>query len=481
VALAAFGSIAASIGLGLNNFSVPRWRHDLLHHGAPNMAFFPFHQYGLELFNYFADERETASLLAGLPRAHGLKPSRVHKSSSPANRPNFLVVQVESLSACVVNRSLGGVEIMPFFNELSKRGAYFPSFYATPAAGHTSDAEFQLLTSLFPSAGEAAFVKYAFTVLPSLLKVLQGSGYHTYAAHGDGELFWNRRAMYRNLGFDRAKFAGDMPANMEHFGWGISDEAVFRLVAEDLRSLKAPFFALVVTKATHYPFSAFPFGSQVAVPSTGDTLADRYVQGARYIDTRLASFVADAQKSGALANTVLIVYGDHGSYTSICPEAGAATGGERVRRDFLTQRVPLVIVAPGMLSPRRIPGEAGHIDLTPTIAGLAGVEASPYWMGRDLLRENTADAVGVLDANRGVLLSKGLLCLATESRSSFASCWTGATGEPAPHWDSSMNHWLSKLWLSEALLETDFLRQVGDAPRLESADSLRKVGRPSQQ
>ena len=47
-------------------------------------------------------------------------------------------------------------------------------------------------------------------------------------------------------------------------------------------------------------------------------------------------------------------------------------------------RVPLIIRVPG-LAPRVVDTAAGHVDIMPTLANLAGVPASPQMMGRSLL------------------------------------------------------------------------------------------------
>lgn len=205
------------------------------------------HQYGYEIIHSLVSRRnrqrtlvELDLLLAKrshLTEAQGTQSARI----LGVTRPNLLVIQVEGFDASVVERRIGDVEIMPFFNEMIRNGIFATRFFAMPCAGHSSDAEFMALTSMFPSAGEPAFFRYAHTRLPSLVRRFRTEGYSSYAAHGFTASFWNRDAMYRNLEFEQIKLGKAFDEMQERIGWGISDRAFLKIVVKDLRDLPNPF------------------------------------------------------------------------------------------------------------------------------------------------------------------------------------------------------------------------------------------------
>ena len=71
---------------------------------------------------------------------------------SLASGKNLIVIQVESLQGFAVGLHVGGVEVAPNINRLAKESLYFPKTYNQTASGNSSDAEFMVNTSLFPTS-----------------------------------------------------------------------------------------------------------------------------------------------------------------------------------------------------------------------------------------------------------------------------------------------------------------------------------------
>jgi arylsulfatase A-like enzyme len=93
--------------------------------------------------------------------------------------------------------------------------------------------------------------------------------------------------------------------------------------------------------------------------------------------------VAGLQERGVYTNTLFVIYGDHG-------EAFGQHDGNFGHTFFLYEenvRVPLVIAAPGLIrGPIRSDSIASLVDVTPTIADLAGFAMEGGWQGVSLLR-----------------------------------------------------------------------------------------------
>lgn len=454
--------VAGFFGLGVHTW---RLRQEV-YYQEQYLPLYPWmslpHQFlheGLQTALSWQDQRDRRQESRRFLEAQSFPAAPVQAQPAGRDGPNILIVQVESLDASVVEKSVGGVEIMPFFNQMIREGIYLDHFYALLGAGNSSDAGFLTLTSEFPSLQEPAFLRYARTELPSLPAAFNRAGYTTYGAHGYIPSFWNRGAMYRNMRFQVVKLGDDFRQDVEKLGWAISDREFLHQVIADLAQLRRPFFAHSVTLSTHYPYDDFPPGSQIKIPSQGDALWDGYLQAAAYLDRCFRVLVEELKAAGLLEKTILVIYGDHRGH------AGHELDGLQLPASLpspvveaLRNRVPCLIYAPGRLAPARVHRTAGHLDLAPTIAALAGLPPSPYWMGRNILDEAAAERPGVLDPSGELLLRRDAVYLANQARDGFVHKQSLATGAVEAVQEGDIGGWLRSLKISRALLETDYLR-----------------------
>ena len=129
--------------------------------------------------------------------------------------------------------------------------------------------------------------------------------------------------------------------------------------------------------AGHHPYE---------VPGEGGGSArseqDRYLNVLGYADAALGQLVGGLKECGVYTNTLFVIYGDHG-------EAFGQHDGNFGHTFFLYDenvRVPLIIAAPGLIAaPIRVDSIASLIDVTPTIADLAGFGMEREWQGTSLL------------------------------------------------------------------------------------------------
>src|SRR5215472_10536339 len=90
-----------------------------------------------------------------------------------------------------------------------------------------------------------------------------------------------------------------------------------------------------------------------------------------YIDDQMGRVLEVLRRTGAAENTVIVVTSDHGDML-----------GERglwYKMTFFERaiRVPLLIHAPGRLTPRRVSGPVSLVDLLPTLTDIAGISFEP--------------------------------------------------------------------------------------------------------
>lgn len=137
-----------------------------------------------------------------------------------------------------------------------------------------------------------------------------------------------------------------------------------------------------------------------------------YDGGIAYADHHVGQLLEVLAEKGVLHETVVMVTADHGEHQG---EFGIY--GEHCSVFDATQKVPLIIKAPGIFEPSESRAElVSHLDIVPTIAEIFGVECAPEWDGRSLLdltggrgapwRNHLVNTHGLWSAQRGVRTEK---------------------------------------------------------------------------
>jgi arylsulfatase A-like enzyme len=134
------------------------------------------------------------------------------------------------------------------------------------------------------------------------------------------------------------------------------------------------FFLWVHFYDPHYEYERHP-GST----SFGDAKVDLYDGEIRFTDDQIARVLAELERVGVAGKTIVVVTGDHGEGFG---EHGIDFHGYHL---YAAQtKVPLIIYVPG-LPARTVETPAGHVDILPTLANLAGAPPEPAMAGRSLL------------------------------------------------------------------------------------------------
>jgi lipoteichoic acid synthase len=305
---------------------------------------------------------------------------------------NLIFIQVESLENAVINTKINGQEITPNLNALASEGLYFPNYYSEVGPGTTADAEFMTLNSLYSLPDQVAFISYpddTYSALPSLLK---NNGYSTYSLHGDVASFWNRANIYPNLGYEQWFSRPDFTIPRDIGAFDLGDEDFFDQAAPKLASFPQPFMATLITLSSHTPFQIPADLETLNIPSSTNLtwIQYQYLESIHYTDQAIGDFINELKQDGLYNNSLIVIYGDHSSYTDI---ASALDVNKTVFPNYNLQntQVPLIILAPGAAA---LPNEAdetpgSHIDLYPTVADLLGIAPPSTVMGQDLLTTKT--------------------------------------------------------------------------------------------
>jgi phosphoglycerol transferase MdoB-like AlkP superfamily enzyme len=345
----------------------------------------------------------TTAALLGIrsPDPHKLDFARyVVPPKKPAIRYNLVVIHLESLAAFKAGIFGNRMNGTPALDAIAKEGLLFTNFFVPEVP--TPRSVFEMLTGI-PDVNGATTASRNPLIVGQHTLVNALEGYEKYYFLGGSATWGNIRGLFtHNIPGLRVFEEGDYDAPQVD-GWGVSDVVLFDKAHKTLREEKKPFFAFIQTAGNHRPFGIpddHP-GFELAKADAKE-LADNgfdslaAFNGLRYLDFALGSFFEKARKDPYFANTVFVMYGDHGN-----PSTVQTPWQELLLTGY---HVPFVIYAPGLIKKgRQIDTTASLTDALPTSLGLLGVPYLNTALGRDLLDLGPGDRHFSLIGLNGVL------------------------------------------------------------------------------
>ncbi|MCP4006995.1 MAG: LTA synthase family protein [bacterium] len=307
----------------------------------------------------------------------------LNQSSSPlrgiAEGRHVVILQMESWQQFLVDLKIDGVEVMPFFNALSREGLRFDYMMDVTHLGRTSDAEFAVHTGLLPDVRKPASFFHLGSIAVSMPRTLKRMGYRTASYHGYDRAFWNRAYTHPEWGIEEMYFE-EAFREEEQLGLGASDRAVFRFVTEKLVSSDQPAMSFVLSLSSHHPYIYTPREYEKLFaymdPSQGYGLMGAYLRAVHYADWALGEFIDEMKRKGLHEKTLYVIYGDH-DMGGLAMKRGIPELGQNVSSPS-ADRIPLLIHIPGEEARLASVGDTyrdtigGLHDLFPTIVHLLG-------------------------------------------------------------------------------------------------------------
>ena len=175
--------------------------------------------------------------------------------------------------------------------------------------------------------------------------------------------------------------------------WGARDRDFYRAFFRFLEAKaapgagSAPLFAVLHTAYTHTPFTG-PAGRSAAVYAAPATIFEHYANSIHLSDGDLRDLLRTARPPPALANSVVIVTGDHSF-----PLGDHGITGNEVgfyEESFLT---PFLLLWPGHVAPQRLRQPHSQVDIAPTLVDLLGLPpVLSHFQGASMLDPGDAPA-----------------------------------------------------------------------------------------
>ena len=235
------------------------------------------------------------------------------------DRPDIVVLQSESFFDPARLRGFEDNQVLPQYRRLASTaqhgGLWVPTY-----GGATIRTEFEVLTGIamryFPTVQYPYFGLSAGSPA-SLASVLAGRGYRTIAVHPHSRDFWNRAAVFNQLGFQQFD-AIEQFGNAPRVGYYVSDDALIDHILKRLDDASAPTFVFAISMENHGPYEDYPRAdakrrAAEPVPAGLGNAAARTLRGYLYHlenADRTLGRLADALRARP-RRTLLLFYGDH--------------------------------------------------------------------------------------------------------------------------------------------------------------------------
>ncbi|AIQ17113.1 sulfatase [Paenibacillus sp. FSL H7-0357] len=358
-----------------------------------------------ELYTLFADTTEDEELIdskeitqQAVNEVKGIQEPATAQFYGADKGKNLIVVQMESFQSFLLGLTIDGQEITPNLNKLVQENTYFNNFYTNAGQGTTSDAEFVVNTSFYvPKNEPATSSAYMEKSVPSLPKLLASNGYDTATFHTNSVDFWNRKELYKAVGFDtyydQAFFGDD-----DHIAFGASDEVLFAKTVPQLSQMDAgdkPFYAMVISMTAHHPYHMPEDKYKMELPERFEgTLLGNYIRAQNYADYAMGQFLEELKTSGLWDDSLVVFYGDHQGlpmYTLGSDEKeliNGLVGHEYGYTDMFN--IPFIVHSPSAKLPAVMDHTGGQVDILPTVANLLGVSVqNQLHFGEDLFNQQT--------------------------------------------------------------------------------------------
>lgn len=221
------------------------------------------------------------------------------------NRPNVVILILESWSSDLIE-SLGGEPgITPEFRKLEKEGVLFTQILSS---GSRSEQGMASIFGGFPAHPISSITKQPdkFVHLPSLVHVFNDLGYATSFYFGGQLIYGNIKGYIIYNQFNRIIEGDNFDRSAPKGKLGVHDEYTLDRLYHDLNSEEQPFFAGLFTLSSHSPYDQpmeelFTWGGN----------ENHYINSAYYADHCLGNFFSSARTQPWFDNTLFILTADH--------------------------------------------------------------------------------------------------------------------------------------------------------------------------
>lgn len=371
-----FSILAIRGGLQINpmNESLVYFSADVNSNSA---AVNPVWHLAYDTFHALSDNENPYTCMDPVATEKTLSQFRLHQHDTSESildveRPNVVVLLLESFTADIVGEMKGDTGVTPFLDSLIRNGLFFDSIYSS---GFRTDQGIASVLNGWPATPYHSIIRFVEKCrkLPSLPHQFAGAGYAVSYYYGGESNFSNMNAYLLEQGISRLVDINSFGSDAVRGQWGVHDEEVLLRQAADMSQTKQPFFSMVMTLSNHEPFD-------VPGPAkfNGTSAPDRFRNSAYYTDKSLRTYFEAARKTEWYDRTLFILVADHAH--------------ELPRHRYVLfpegRHIPLLFYGPALTDSsagKRCHKIGGHHDIASTLLPQIGMDANGYAWSKNLL------------------------------------------------------------------------------------------------
>lgn len=360
------GVTTSTANVGMVYFS----RNQFLNHSAINPCFsflasLSKQQDFASQFGFF-DEPKRASVFDGLYGRADTCRAAGRRQLLSAERPDILIILLESFSANTVEALGGEPGVTPNLSRLCREGVLFSNAYAS---SFRTDRGIVAILNGYPAQPTTSIMKYPAKsqTLPSIARTLSSEGYTCDVLYGGDIDFTNMHSYFFSSGYGSITSDKDFPVTDRLSKWGANDDVTFSRLYELISQRggkQEPWMTTFLTLSSHEPFDV-PYHK----------LADPYLNSVAFTDSCLGAFIGKVRELPVWDNLLVILVADHGyRYPSRVKEY-----------EPLRFRIPIVWTGGAVKSPEVVETICSQTDLAATLLGQMGLPDTEFRFSKDVL------------------------------------------------------------------------------------------------
>lgn len=286
-----------------------------------------------------------------------------------SERPNILLILLESFSANAIEVLGGEPDITPNLNQLSQEGVLFQNLYAN---SFRTDRGLVAVLNGYLAQPTTSIMKYPAKsqTLPAIARSLDSVGYQSDVLYGGDINFTNMRSFFYSSGYGQLTSDQDFPLTSRLSKWGANDDVTFERLYQMIaqRPTDRPWFTTFLTLSSHEPFEV-PY----------HRLAHPYLNTVAFTDSCLGHFIDRFKQLPAWQNSLIILVSDHGFRY---PDG---------TKDYEPKRyhIPMLWLGGAIAKPRVIARIGNQTDLAATLLHQLGLPADDFTFSKDLMNPQT--------------------------------------------------------------------------------------------
>lgn len=293
-----------------------------------------------------------------------------------SERPNVVLIILESYTAELVGILGGEKGVTPNTDRLASEGILFEDIYAS--AGRTDKGVLASI-SAFPAQAIRSVMKQnnKQEKLPGIAQEFEKQSYSTSFYYGGESEFFNMKSYVLSHGYQKLVDQHSFQSKDMNSKWGAYDDKVFTKLLADMDNSKQPFFSTILTLTNHEPFEI-----PVERKYKGENVNDQFRSTMFYTDSCLGAYLNDAKKKSWYKNTLFVIIADHGHRLP----------NDLTEFEARKYRIPLIFYG-DVIKPEfkglKISKTGSQTDLVATLLNQVKIDASRYTWSKDLLNPST--------------------------------------------------------------------------------------------